>query len=275
MTVKFIEENHEYVTISESMRKDWISVTSLISALKQPFDAKGTAKKVSKNKKSKWYGKTPEEIERIWKNEADRSTELGHFYHTQREEDLKWIADIILDGTKLDIYNPIYNEEGHKIAISQNLIPGLYPEHLVYLESVGVIGQIDKLIIPSGYIDIDDYKTNKEIKMSSFKNYEGIPVMMKNPVSHLEDCNFNHYALQLSMYAYMVNKHNPNLKVRNLRIVHVLFEEDHLDDNGYPVYKKDSNDNYIVKDTIIYPVPYLKKEVVDIFAYYKEGKIKK
>ena len=40
---------------------------------------------------------------------------------------------------------------------------------------------------------------------------------MYNPVSHLDDCNLNHYNLQLSIYAYIIKKHNPKLRVGNLK----------------------------------------------------------
>ena len=37
---------------------------------------------------------------------------------------------------------------------------------------------------------------------------------MYKPVNHLDDCNLNHYNLQLSIYAYIIKKHNPKLKDR-------------------------------------------------------------
>jgi hypothetical protein len=49
---------------------------------------KNVAKKSSENKKSKWFGKTIEEIEAIWKKESDRACDLGNWYHAQRENDI-------------------------------------------------------------------------------------------------------------------------------------------------------------------------------------------
>ena len=51
-------------------------------------------------------------------------------------------------------------------------------------------------------------KTNKEIKEKGFTNWEGITSKMYKPVSHLDDCNLKHYNLQLSLYAYIIKKHN-------------------------------------------------------------------
>ena len=66
--LKFIPENHKYVSEDGT---DWLSVTSLISNFKQPFEADKIAEKSSKSKKSKWYGMTPEEIKLAWKAETD------------------------------------------------------------------------------------------------------------------------------------------------------------------------------------------------------------
>lgn len=71
---------------------------------------------------------------------------------------------------------------------------------------------------------------------------------MYAPVAHLEDCNWNHYCLQLSMYAYFLEQQGYSLS--DMWIEHAVFEED------------------VVVDTIKYYVPYLKKEVEDICKDY-------
>ena len=58
MKLLFNEEDHTYHSIDDIGIK-WTSVTSVISKLKKPFDAKKVANKVSKNKKSKWYNLKP------------------------------------------------------------------------------------------------------------------------------------------------------------------------------------------------------------------------
>ena len=42
---------------------------------------------------------------------------------------------------------------------------------------------------------------------------------MQYPLNNLMDCNFYHYSLQLSTYAYMLQKINPNFNVKKLLIV--------------------------------------------------------
>ena len=94
MSILFNAADHTYKSIDGSEDINWISVTTLISSLKKPFDAKAVAAKVSKSKRSKWYGIEPKTIEQIWKNEADRAVTLGTFYHNQREADLCSLASI-------------------------------------------------------------------------------------------------------------------------------------------------------------------------------------
>jgi hypothetical protein len=74
------------------------------------------------------------------------------------------------------------------------------------------------------------------------------------------------------MYMYMVIKHNPWLKVGKIVIYHILFEVDHLDKYGYPVYALDENNEPIVTEIVPYEMPYLQKEVVSIIDWLKKTK---
>ena len=65
MSIIFKASDHSYRSI-EDTGIEWISVTTLVSHFKKPFDAKAVAQKVSKNKKSKWAGIDPQIIQDIW-----------------------------------------------------------------------------------------------------------------------------------------------------------------------------------------------------------------
>jgi len=265
--IQFNPQGHSYTTIDSD--KKWISVTTLLGKYKESFDAKKISEKAVKNKESKWFGMDPKVVRDIWTKEGDRGSELGDWYHDQREKDLLACKTIERYGKKLPIIHSINNGDGKKIASSQKLIDGIYPEHLVYLQSIGLIGQIDLLEIADGYIYISDYKTNKEIKMKSWVNWEGISKKMYSPIQHLDDCHYIHYAIQLSLYAYMVLRHNPKLQIGRLFINHIRFVLDKLDKNGYPIYKKDGNGNFIVQDIVPIEVPYLKTEILSLIKTLK------
>jgi hypothetical protein len=246
-------------------------VTTVVSSLKKPFDAKKTAQKVSKNTKSKWHGIEPKIIEEIWANEAKRAVDLGTWYHNQREADLCSLASIEREGTVVPIFAPLPLKDGIKYAPSQKLEPGVYPEHMVYLKSAGICGQSDLVEVVNGRVNIIDYKTNKEIKMESFKDWEGISEKMLHPISNLDDCNFNHYSLQLSIYMYMILKHNPKLLPGTIYIHHIVFETEGKDKWGYPIAKLDLNGEPIVKDVNLIPVPYLYDEVIAVINHMKDS----
>lgn len=253
----------------------WVSVTTLLSYLKQPFNPKNVAKKSSENKKSKWFGKTTEEIEKIWKKESDRACDLGNWYHAQRENDIINCNTIVRYDKELAVIRPMVDDEGRKIASSQKLTDGIYPEHLVYLRSAGICGQSDLVEVVDGVVNILDYKTNKEIKAESFRNWEGISQKMLTPITHLDDCNLNHYNLQLSIYMYIILKHNPTFKPGKLVLHHIQFEEeDQKDEHGYPVMKKSTNGDFIIKNIIPYEMPYLKSEVMSVLMWYKDNQNK-
>jgi hypothetical protein len=271
--IKFNADNHSYSSI-DGEAIDWISVTTLVSHFKKPFDAKKVAEKVSKSKKSKWSGVDPELIQQIWSNEADRSILLGTWYHNQREIDICSLASIEREGVTVPVFSPVEIKDGVKIAPSQKLEPGVYPEHMVYLRSVGICGQSDLVEVVNGKVNIIDYKTNKEIKKESYVNWEGQSEKMAFPVDTLDDCNFYHYALQLSIYMYIILKHNPKLRPGNIYIHHITFEVEREDNWGYPISKLDENGEPILKEVIPIPVPYLVDEVLAIMHYLRENKDK-
>lgn len=130
---------------------------------------------------------------------------------------------------------------------------GVFPEFLIYKTSsdgiLKVAGQIDLLIKDGNDIYIVDHKTNKEIKKRSFFNQvKKSSVKMKFPLGNLDDCNFWHYTLQVSLYAYLIQQINPNFVIKGLILNHI-----------------DHND----KQTI-YELEYLKDDVERMLKHYKK-----
>lgn len=93
------------------------------------------------------------------------------------------------------------------------------------------------------------HNTNKKIETKSYfdvKNKKS--VMMKFPLNNLQDSNYWHYCLQLSTYAWMLQKLNPDFVIEDLVMIHI----DHKD------------------KMTIYHLPYLKTEVEKMLAFYKK-----
>jgi ATP-dependent exoDNAse (exonuclease V) beta subunit len=264
--LRFTPHDHSYTSISPEDITKWISVTSFIGNFKQPFDADKIAEKTSKSRKSKWYGMTPEEIKQAWTNEALRATTLGTWYHNCRESDICSLETLERHGSTVPIFKPI-EIDGTKFSPNQKLTDGVYPEHMVYLKSAGLCGQSDLVEVIGGEVHITDYKTNKEIKTEGFTNWEGKVTKM-----NLDDCNVNHYALQLSLYMYIILKHNPRLKPGILTIHHIVFEEVGKDKFGNPITALDTNGDPIVKDIVQYDLPYLKTEVINLLHWLEDNR---
>ncbi len=271
MSIIFNAEDHSYKSLDSSEDIRWISVTSLVSQFKEPFDSEKVAARVSKSKKSKWYGLEPKKILALWKAESERALTLGTFYHNQREDDLCSLSSIEREGLPIPVYKPIIDGEKKK-APEQKLTDGIYPEHMVYLKSAGICGQSDLVEVVNSRVHIIDYKTNKEIVKESFKDWEGMSKKMLSPLDSLDDCNFYHYALQLSIYMYIIIKHNPKLKPGNIFIHHIKFEEEGKDEYGYPITKYSPEGDPIVKEVIPIEVPYLKEEVISVIHWLHDNR---
>ena len=276
--IAFEEEAHIYYDVTQPDQK-FISVTTLIHTFTNPFDKefwssyKTLEKLLSKDdwaieKKSllstKKFDKVLLEMYEIsendfnreqqaildaWDEENRKSCERGTKIHSDLENSLY--------GKRRDIDLAKYQIGGKFECIKDynelDLEYGVYPEYLIHRVSedgkLRIAGQIDLLVKKGNKIIIADYKTNKEIKTKSFydKNKK-TSEKMKYPLNNLDDVNYWHYTLQLSTYAWMIQKLNPDFEIEDLVMIHF-----------------DHNDNMTV-----YHLPYLKEEVIKMLAYYKK-----
>lgn len=267
--IEFHEKGHTYKSIDLIENINWVSVTTLVDQFKEPFNALTQASKSSVNKKSKWYGLPVEEILAVWENEKNRAINLGTWYHQERETELLACETIERCGKQIPIIHPII-KDGIKLAPDQQLVEGIYPEHLVYLKTAGLCGQADYVEVVDWVLNIDDYKTNKELK-PAFKNWEGGTKRLLSPLVHLDDCDIVKYGLQLSLYMYMILKHNPQFKVGKITIRHIQFEEAGRDKYDNPITKLDHAKNPIVKAVTPIEVPYYKKETELMIDWLKNN----
>lgn len=100
-----------------------------------------------------------------------------------------------------------------------------------------------------GYSLIPTHNTNKKIDQKAYydrkkKKYESLNF----PLNHIQDCNYMHYTLQLSTYAWMIQKQYPEANIKLLMLIH---------------YDHDGNVSN-------YECEYLKNDVERMLAYYKK-----
>jgi len=262
--IKFIEKNHSYHSEDGIT---WTSVTSIVKKFQERFDAESISIKSSKNKKSKWYGMSPSEIRKCWEDISMTAIELGNWYHKEQERILCNAETIEREGFPCKIIKPIIIES-EKIAPEQRLENNhIYPEHFCYLKSASICGQSDLVEVRDNKVHIIDYKSNKSLEAEGFKNWQGISKKLKAPLGHLDDCKLNIYNIQLSLYMYIILKHNPQLKAGSIKIHHIIFKEIDRDRLDNPVYARDSNNDPVVDHIEVHDLPYMKDEVISIIKY--------
>ena len=190
-----------------------------------------------------WQKKNIEACERGTKIHAD----LEHSFTKKKETDMKKYG---LGGKFLINTNDSLNKSNIELL---DIDKGVFPEYLIYRTSddnkFRLAGQIDLLIKDGNDIYIRDYKTNSKIDEKSYYNPRTKKYQMMNyPLNNLMDCNKVHYALQLSTYAWMLQKINPQFNIKQLILIH---------------YDHDGNVTEI-------PVDYLKDDVIRMCKWYKK-----
>lgn len=276
--IAFEEKAHRYWDVTDPSKK-FTSVTTIIEKFGQPFDKEfwsaykalekllsADAWKIEKPSllKSKKFDKSLLELHDISENDFNREQQA--ILDSWDEENRKSCER----GTRIhaDFENSFYKKKKN-IDISKFQIGGkfecrkdytdldlenaVYPEYLIHRVSpdgkLCIAGQIDLLVKKGNNIIVGDYKTNKEIKMKSFFDSKTkSSVKMKFPLNNLDDTNYWHYCLQLSTYAWMLQKLNPDFIIEDLVMIHI----DHKD------------------KMTIYHLPYLKTEVEKMLAFYKK-----
>lgn len=97
------------------------------------------------------------------------------------------------------------------------------------------------------------HNTNKKIdQKSGFDTTTKRNATMLYPLNNLMDCNYMHYTMQLSTYAYMLQQLNPDFVIKELIMVH---------------YDHEGNET-------IYNLEYLKEDVKRLFSFHKKNVVK-
>lgn len=213
----FEEEPHIYWWLDEegNYQQADTSMTAIIETYAQEFDKEKMAKRCAHRD-----GITVDEVLANWQFKNDFSKVKGTHIHAFNEnlwqdKPYTYPKDKIIEQFGYDVLEPIW---GHLTEIAQEfhdkyqdrIIPiGL--ELVVGDEDIRIGGSIDFLAYSKKFdrLIIIDYKSNTSIKFESYKNQK-----MKGFLSHLDDCNFVHYSLQLNGYQYLLEKHT-GLKLHN------------------------------------------------------------
>lgn len=275
--VAFNEDKHVYWNVNDNVR--YVSVTTLIERFCQPYDKDFWSAYKALEKllpKSDWeiekksllktkkfhpeiltmygidendFNKAQQDILDEWDETNRQSCERGTKIHAELEKSF-YKAGKNCNLSKFGIGGKF---ECRKDYTDLDLPYGVYPEYLIYRDSpdgvLHIAGQIDLIVKNGNEITIIDHKTNKKLDFKSYFDRETkSSIKMKYPLNNLDDCNFNHYQIQLSTYAWMLQKLNPNFVIKRL----ILNYYDHEGNNT------------------LHECEYLKNDVERMLAFYKK-----
>ncbi len=231
----FFEKDHHY---EYKDKRVGISATRLIEDYTQPFNAEEVASRVASKE-----GRDVLDVLNEWKIKNEQACLKGSYAH-------EYVQNIFANRNILEDTKQLL--EGYKNALEKIKKQGnnfyrdfkdkfehLSDEFIIGSSEYDIASAIDHLFINklTGGLVMIDYKTNTDIH----KN-EKYAKKMKVPLQHLRDTTLNHYAIQLSIYKYILEKYT-SLKLEDMFIV----------------WFSEMNDNYQIIE-----VPYLKDEVIKI-----------
>ena len=168
-----------------------------------------------------------------WRQKNVKAVRRGNKYHKDRERNSLQRGEEVnpFTGKTFNVYCKEDLEAADNYSLRHNLYEledGYYPELLVWNNEYEIAGQADRVFIETvddiKYVDIDDYKTNNKITTENeFSNF-------LSPLDHLPDCKLSLYNLQISCYAWLLERFG--FTVRNLAFHHYnkKYDLDYLKD---------------------------------------------
>lgn len=194
-TITFIEDTHEYFSIVNGTKITYTSGTTWLHHFFEEFDPSGEITRRCALKE----GISVEELKAKWKAKGNEACRFGTRTHEICE-------DIELNR---EIRNTPENEKEVKVFANAkkiakqfyNSIDILGVEKIVFSVPLRISGTIDLFgrSRKTGDYLIIDHKTNKTIDTENKYNKFAL-----NPIQHIPDLNFYHYALQLNLYQYLL-----------------------------------------------------------------------
>lgn len=256
LDITFVEEEHIYYMRDTEgvLRKTFPSVSKLIKKFHKPFDAEGTALRMSNG--------DPEAaalLQEQWRQAGSYATNMGSRVHFELETEA-----VTRNGNYKDVRQPIFecdeiqlNRSDNMIVAGKNFLTLMEERGAILLDTeivlgdneLGYTGQPDKcwLMLNKEQTDfglvITDWKTNQP-KNFEVQHYTG---RMYSPFNEYHDTALGHYYLQLPLYARLLLKMLKGTKYENLKLlgcVVVLLKED----GTYVEYKVPQKVNKLVMD---------------------------
>ena len=231
--IRFEDKYHKYFIDSKSESTELISVTKFISSFFPKFNRDKEAKRYGSK-----IGKSTEDVITMWEQSSTTGTlihEYAEYLSGKRNTPPKITSkDPKISFREINLYKTI-----DKFFKDYNPHTW-FTERIIGSKKYKIAGTIDwggNISINNGPgLVLLDWKTNNKIHLvNSWNNKKA-----KLPINCLDDCNYTKYAMQLSLYRFILEDEY-NEFIDQTYIVHIT-------PDGY----------------YIYPVPYLKKLILEI-----------
>jgi len=198
------KDAHEYSLLTQ---QDLVftSVTTFIDQFFEGFDSEKIATNLVEMN-PRYAGRTVESLIAEWSATGEHGT-LVH------DEIDNWIKNGI-EPIETKAINGKKWLQNYKLKSDINVLS----EVIVYSTDLKIAGTVDILALDktTGKYELIDWKTSKKIKTVSY----GYKMGTSRATDAVMDCNFNHYALQLSLYRYLLENYY-DIDVHNQLIVHL------------------------------------------------------
>ncbi|MBT4364777.1 MAG: hypothetical protein HN931_04745 [Desulfobacterales bacterium] len=189
----FNSDDHSYLM---NGKVPLTSVTRFINNFFEKFDTEKASRKYSLK-----HGLRQQDVIKMWEERGREARELGNRVH--------FYAECLVKGENLpkptsgkeSVFYKVVDNSVSKLLAKYELVEA---EKIVFDPANKIAGTIDLILKDNdnGDIVVFDWKTSKEIKTSN-PWQSGRP-----PIRHLQDCNYNHYSLQLNFYKKILRDEN-------------------------------------------------------------------
>ena len=198
------KDAHEYSLLTQTDLV-FTSVTTFIDQFFEGFDSEKIATNLVETN-PRYAGRTVESLIAEWAATGKHGTQI-------HDEIDNWIKNGIEP-----IETKAINGKNWLQKYKQKSDINVLSEVIVYSTDLKIAGTMDILALDktTGRYELIDWKTSKKIKTVSY----GYKMGTSRATDAVMDCNFNHYALQLSLYRYLLENYY-DIDVHNQLIVHL------------------------------------------------------
>lgn len=232
--VSLRKEDHTYWDLDG---RQYVSVSRVLDNVQEKFDVEKKSRDCAG--KGKYVGMSQEQVKKAWSDNSSSACDHGTRIHEALERYTTHF-DILPEDNDLEpmIKSVCADYNGYKRVYNEAVL--YHPEYMI----AGTADKVLQLNTRDSFVDLADYKTNIKKKIQFYSEYNKF---MLGPVSHLSDCNYNRYSLQLSIYALMC-EHLTKGKVRTMWIRYI------------------PADNFL--NHVRIPVSYMREEAIAVMEYY-------